>query len=103
MEIKTIIGSIILGVSLITGILTIDGRYATSKELVQTEQKVIKTLEQFQANQERKNLEQRYENITDRVYDYKALIKKNPRDVELQEDYQNLLREKEAIKQKLEK
>jgi hypothetical protein len=103
MEIKTIIGSVVLGISLITGVFTIDSRYATSADLKKTEATIVKTLEQFQINQERKNLEQRYVNITDRVYDYKALIKKNPNDAELKEDYQNLLKEKEAIKSKLEK
>lgn len=103
LNIKTVASSIIIGLSLITGILAFDSRYATSKDMEKMEQKVVKTLEQFQTNMERKTLEQRYITLTDQMYQYKILIKKNPKDDELKEDYQKIEQERIDVKKKLEK
>ena len=103
LNLKTVASSIIVGTSLVTGILAFDSRYATSKDVEKMEQKVVKTLEQFQTNMERKTLEQRYITLTDQMYQYKILIKKNPKDDELKEDYQKIEQERIEVKKKLEK
>ena len=58
--------------------------------------------EKFQKEMVTDRLEQRYINLTDQVYQYKALIKKNPNDVELKEDYVKLEQERQEVKKKLE-
>ena len=102
MNIKTIIGSIILVISLITGIFTIDSRYATSADLKKSETTLVKTLEQFKSDMTRDRLEQRFINLTDQAMQFKLLMKKNPTDIELKEDYQKIEAERQDVKKKLE-
>jgi len=101
MEIKTIIGSIVLGISLITGVLAIDSRYATSDDLKKSEIQLVQTLKSFQSDMVKDRLEQRYINLTDQYYQYKALTKKNPKDVELKEDFQKIEQERIDVKNKI--
>ena len=56
-----VISGILLVLSLITGILTFDSRYAKPGDVQALERKVVQNLEQFQEQQERKFLEQRYQ------------------------------------------
>ena len=105
-----IIGGIVLVVSLITGIWAIDDRYATGEELKKTEVKfdnkvkkteikLVETLENFKQNQIQDQLEQRYINLTDQLYQYKALITKNPNSPDLRKDFQNIETERTKVKQ----
>lgn len=102
-DIKTIITSIILVISLVGGILALDDRYVTAKEFVRLEQQTVKTMEQFQINQDRKFLEQRYQTLTDQLYSQKQLIKKYPNDQELKDDLNSINKERNDVKDKLDK
>ena len=102
-DIKSIIATIIMVGALITGVITLDSRYATSEDLKKTEIQLVQTLEKFQKDMINDRLEQRYINLTDQVYQYKALIKKNPKDTELKEDYIKLEQERQDVKKKMEK
>lgn len=101
-DLKSTIATIIMVGALITGVVTLDSRYATSEDLKKTEYQLVQTLEKFQKEMVVDRLEQRYINLTDQVYQYKALIKKNPNDVELKEDYVKLEQERQEVKKKLE-
>jgi hypothetical protein len=58
-NIKGIIGTIILVLSLVGGILALDDRYATCKDLAKLEQQNIKTFQEFKQQMDRDRLEQR--------------------------------------------
>ena len=78
-NIKGIIGTIILVLSLVGGILALDDRYATCKDLAKLEQQNIKTFQEFKQQMDRDRLEQRYINLTDQALSLKILIKKYPK------------------------
>ena len=100
---KTIITSVIMVVSLIGGILAFDDRYVTAKELAKLEQQTVQTLQQFGTNQEKKFLEQRYQTLTDQMMKQKQLIRTYPKDQELKDDLDQINKERDEVKQKLEK
>jgi hypothetical protein len=102
-NIKGIIGTIILVLSLVGGILALDDRYATCKDLAKLEQQNIKTFQEFKQQMDRDRLEQRYINLTDQALSLKILIKKYPKDEDLKEDYDRVIKEKEKVKEQLDK
>ena len=102
-NIKGIIGTIILVLYLVGGILDLDDRYATCKDLAKLEQQNIKTFQEFKQQMDRDRLEQRYINLTDQALSLKILIKKYPKDEDLKEDYDRVIKEKEKVKEQLDK
>ena len=102
MEIKTIAASIVLGISLITGVIAVDSRYATSSDLKNTEIQMVQTIDKLQKSMVRDRLEQRFINLTDQYYQYKILLKKNPNDFEIKEDFQKIEIERMDVKRQLE-
>jgi len=100
---KTVITTIIMVVSLIGGILALDDRYVTAKELARVEQQTVQNLQQFQVNQERRFLEQRYQTLTDQAMKQKQLIKTYPRDRELKDDLIEINKERDKVKEDLNK
>lgn len=112
-NIKNIIGSIMVVLGLIAGVLAFDDRYASSSDLMSvdkkydgrlkgTEMKLVQTLDKFVADSKQEKLEQRYINLTDQAMQLKILKKKNPRDAELAEDYNRIEAERQEVKRKLE-
>lgn len=87
---------------MITGIFTIDNRYASSDDLKKSEMQLVQTLDRFKADMVQDRLEQRFINLTDQSMQYKLLIKKNPKDQELREDFYKLEQERQEVKRKLE-
>jgi hypothetical protein len=102
-NLKGIMGVIILVLSLIGGVLTFDDRYATSKELVQLEQKVVKTLEEHRKADTVDRLEQRYDSLGDTIIKQKSQMRQYPNDRDLKEDYETTVKEREKVKEKLDK
>lgn len=92
---------IVLG--LVTSLFALDGRYATGKDLVKMEQQTVQTFQQFKTTYERDRLEQRYVNLTDQMMNLKILMKKYPKDQELKDDYINVIKEREKVKEQLDK
>lgn len=102
-DLRTIITTIIVGLSLIGGIFAFDDRYVTAKELARLEQQTVQTLQQFQVNQERKFLEQRYQTLTDQAMKQKQLIKTYPNNQELKDDLIEINKERDKVKEDLNK
>lgn len=100
-DLKAIIATIIMVGALISGVITLDSRYATSADLKKQEFQLVQTLEKFQKDMVKDRLAQRYITLTDQLYQYKLLIKKNPNDIELKQDYQKLEQERLDVKRKL--
>jgi len=100
---KAIIGTIVLVLSLIGGILAFDDRYATCKELARLEQQQVKTFQEFKQDMDRDRIEQRYINLTDQAMSLKILMKKYPNDIELKEDYDKVMKERDKTKEQLDK
>lgn len=102
LNVKTIVATIVLVVSLITGVLALDGRYATSADLKKQEIQMVQTFERLQKDMIKDRLEQRFIYLTDQYYQYKLLLKKNPNDFELKQDFQRIEIERLDVKRKLE-
>jgi len=100
-NLKTVITTIVLVMSLSGGILAFDDRYVTAKEFAQAQQQQVQTMKQFQIEQERRFLEQRYQTLTDLMMTQKQLMRKYPQDQELKEDYNAIVKERDEVKQKL--
>lgn len=102
-KISTIVGSIILLITFIGGILTVDSRYAKSNDLKDVEIQTIQTLKQFRVEMKQLNLEDRYFILSDRIFQLKLMIKNYPNDNDLINDLTRALDEKKKIKEKLDK
>lgn len=100
---KAIIGTMVLVLSLIGGVLAFDDRYATCKDLAKLEQQNVKTFQELKQSLDRDRLEQRYINLTDQAMQLKILIKKYPQDNELKEDYDKVMKERDKTKDQLDK
>ena len=101
-NIKTIIVSIITVCSLVTGIFTIDNRYARSDDMDKLEIQLVQTLKSFKKEVDRDRMEQRYLNLTDQAMQIKLFLKKAPNDQDLKDDYDSIIKEKDDVKKKLE-
>jgi hypothetical protein len=101
-NLKTIIVSVITVCSLITGIFTIDNRYARSGDIDKLEIQLVQTLKSFKKEVDRDRLEQRYLNLTDQAMQMKLFLKKTPDDQDLKDDYNSIVKEKDDVKKKLE-
>jgi hypothetical protein len=107
---KTVLAilSAILGV--FAGVLAFDDRYVTAKELARLEQQTVKSMEQFQKNQEvfqtnlkKEALEQRYIQLTDQEMQWELLTIKNPTNPDIKRNYNKVVKEREKVRQELEK
>jgi len=97
------IGGIVL--AFITGILTFDGRYAKISQVEagdkQVEKRVALTLESFEKQMDKKFEAQRYQSLTDRYYQLKSIVNKNPNDQESKQDLEDVKKERDESKKKL--
>jgi Tfp pilus assembly protein PilO len=78
-----------------------DDRYVKSEELKKQEQQTVKTLEQFQNKLENKFLRDRLDTVNDQKRQIKIMIKKDPSDTDLKEQYNEVDKEAASIKMKL--
>jgi hypothetical protein len=98
-----VLGAVLLGLSVITAVFALDGRWVKQSELQAQEAKTVKTLEQFEQRQDRKYLEQRHQTLTDQLMTQKQMMKKYPKDEEVKEDYEAIKQEREKVKEELKK
>jgi hypothetical protein len=98
-----VLGAVLLGLSVITAVFALDGRWVKQSELQAQEQKTVKTLEQFEQRQDRKYLEQRHQTLTDQLMTQKQMMKKYPKDEEVKEDYEAIKEERDKVKEELKK
>ena len=98
-----VLGAVLLGLSVITAVFALDGRWVKQSELQAQEQRTVKTLEQFEQRQDRKYLEQRQQTLTDQMMTQKQMMKKYPKDAEVKEDYEAIKEERDKVKEELKK
>jgi hypothetical protein len=96
-----ILKAILLMVAVLTALITWDGRLAKMSDLHAQEAKTVKTLEQFEVRQERRNLQQREQFLTDRMIMQKQLMNKDPKNAELKEDYIIIKEERDKTREEL--
>jgi hypothetical protein len=107
-----ILKAVLLILAVLTALLTWDGRLAKvsdlqaqdqkhTEKLQAQEQKTVKTLEEFEKRQERKNLQQREMFLTDRLIMQKQMINKDPKNAELKEDYAIIKEERDKAREEL--
>lgn len=94
----TIIGVV---VAMVAGVIALDDRYVSSKDLAQLEQKTVKTLDEFRRSQKFEYLIQRYETLNDSWIRTRMLLKAHPDDRELQEDISRISQERDDVKRQL--
>lgn len=100
---KNNLALIIMFLTIFASVLALNDRYATSKDLTRLEQQVVKTLEDHRKADARDKLEQRYDNLGDTLIKQKSQMRQYPNDRELREDYNNTLKERERVKEQLDK
>lgn len=79
----------------------IDGRFAKSEELKKQEAQIVKTLEQFQNKLEGKSLRDRVDTLRDQKRQLRIMMKKDPKDMELKDQYDEVEKETTVVKDKL--
>lgn len=100
---KNNLALIIMFLTIFASVLALNDRYATSKDLVRLEQQVVKTLEDHRKANARDKLEQRYDYLGDSLIKQKSLMRQYPNDVEIKEDYNSTVKEREKVKEQLDK
>jgi hypothetical protein len=86
-----IVGSIVLVISLLTGIWAVDDRYIDASELSQTKQQIFLKFDQSD-----------YDALTQKYYQLKLLSEKNPEDRALKERVDKIEDERQKIKVRIE-
>jgi len=92
MSIKKIFGTIVLVISLITGVWLIDDRYISASELTQAKNQIYLKMD---------TAEYRY--LTEQYYKFKELLKKDPNDTDLKQQFEEIKKEREEVKRKIDK
>lgn len=93
----------IVGVlSIITSILVFDARYAKTAEVKALETNVVNTIQEVKKSIQLQQDVTRLDTVTDQMMKTKLLIKSYPRDKELQEDFDNLKKEKQRLQRRVE-
>jgi hypothetical protein len=111
-ECSGILKAILLVLAAMTALLTWDSRLVKvsdlqaqdqkqARELQAQEQKTVKNFEQFEQRQERRNLQQREQFLTDRLIMQKQMMSKDPRNPELKEDYVIIKEERDKVREEL--
>lgn len=100
---KNNLALVIMILTIFGSIFALGDRFATSKDLAKLEQQVVKTLEDHRKADARDKLEQRYDYLGDTLIKQKTQMRQYPNDRELREDYNNTLKEREKVKDQLDK
>jgi len=99
--VKTIAGAM----AIIIGIFVWDARYAktvqVANDLHAAEQKTVQTIQSLKGTIELDQDITRLQNNMDMIIKMKMLIRSYPNDKELKEDYESLVKEKEALQKKI--
>jgi hypothetical protein len=96
-----VLKAILLILAVLTAVITWDSRLAKVSDLQAQEAKTVKTLEQFEVRQERRNLQQREQFLTDRLIMQKQMMSKDPKNAELKEDYVVIKEERDKTREEL--
>jgi hypothetical protein len=113
-KISSILAVIVALFTIVGGVYTFADRYATNdrvdkvevnhdKDLGKIEVELAGALEAVQNKIDVKHLQFMYDTINRDVYELKRQIRRYPDDKEVEEDYKELLRRKQYVKDKLDK
>jgi len=99
--VKAIAGAL----AIIIGIFVWDARYAktvqVANDLQAAEQKTVQTIQSLKSTIDLDQDITRLQNNMDMIIKMKMLIRSYPNDKELKEDYESLIKEKEALQKKI--
>jgi hypothetical protein len=99
--------NIILLLSLIGAIFALNDRYVSAKdftrEVARLEKQSVQTFEQFKTDYAIDRLHQRENALSDRMLDLRIQMKKNKDDVELKELYDKADKEREKVRDEIQK
>ena len=90
MNIKKIIGIVVLIIGLITGIWQVDDRYISAAELAQTKDKIYLKIDTSE-----------YRFLTEQLYKFKILVRENPANKELKEQLKEIEDDRKVIKKRI--
>lgn len=97
--------AVILG--LLGGVYAIDDRYAKEKTVTQSlqqfQEQTQKTYKQFQLKVQLQFYQMMYDNLTKEMFTYKRMIRENPNDQDIRDEYDRIVYERNQIKDKINK
>lgn len=102
-NISKIIGSLVIIISLITGIFAIDARYARVSAVDKIEQQTVQSLEQFKKSLDARYLYERYNELIDQKMRLKIMKVNRPDDVDIKELLDQVNESLKNIKTKIDK
>jgi hypothetical protein len=104
---KENIKNIILVLTLIGAIFAFNDRYVLAKEfakeVARLEKQSVQIFEQFKVDYAIDRLRQRENQLSDRMLDLRIQMKKNPKDEELKELYDKAGKDREKVRDEIEK
>ena len=84
-NISKIIGTLVIIISLVTGIFAIDARYARVSAVDKIEKQTVQSLEQFKKSLDARYLHERYSELIDQKMRLKIMQVNRPNDIEIKE------------------
>ena len=91
-KILAVIGGMVLIISLLSGIWAIDDRYVSADELRQAKKEIYLRLDTAE-----------YQTLTEQYYKLKLLVEQHPNDVTLREQFKRISKEREKVKERIDK
>jgi FtsZ-interacting cell division protein ZipA len=89
-KILSIVGAVVLVISLITGVWLVDDRYVSAGELRKTKQEIFLKLDTAE-----------YQAVTEQYYKFKSLSEHNPNDESLKRQVEKLEKERREVKERI--
>lgn len=94
---------VIMVLTIFASILALNDRFALSKDLTKLEQQVVKTFEDHRKADAISRLEQRYDYLGDTLIKQNSQMIQYPTNKQLKEDNKNTIKEREKVKEQLDK
>jgi outer membrane PBP1 activator LpoA protein len=101
-KIINILKIVVVIVSIIGGVWAFEDRYQTKANANEVQQQTVKTIDQLQQKINYDADVRLYDQLIQRKFLYKRLIKQNPNDQDLREEYQQILDAIKRVKERLE-
>ena len=102
-----IISAIVLIFSFFGGVWAFDDRYCTNKALASTlekfQEQTQQTIKQFQLKVQLQFYQMMYDSLTKEMFTYKRMIREDPNDQDIKEEYDRIIDERKEIKTKIQK
>ena len=102
-KISGILGVVVISAGIISGIFTIDNRYAKCQNVEELKQDTSKTLQQVRVDMQQDRVNDRYDRLRDRKRDLEYQLRKNPNDKDLKNDLEEVKAEMAITRQNVER